>query len=85
MSACTRMVASSRSRTAGSLRRSDSKTRRNASPVLATKSKKAWKVALTRCLLSLVEASASRMVSVSASTLSSSNARYRSSLPGKCW
>jgi len=34
----------------------------------------AWNVALTRCLLSVVEASESRMVPVSAWTLSSSNA-----------
>jgi hypothetical protein len=62
-------------RTAGSLRRSDSKTRRKAWPVLSTKSKKAVKVAVTRCLLSVLEASALRTVAASASTLSSSSAR----------
>ena len=50
-----------------------------------TKSKNAWNVAVTRCLLSVVEASALRIVAVSASPLSSSSARYSSSLPGKCW
>ena len=75
ISAQLRVDASSRSRTAGSLRRSDSKTRRKAWPVLSTKSKKAVKVAVTRCLLSVLEASALRTVAASASTLSSSRAR----------
>src|SRR5580704_6760625 len=47
--------------------------------------KYALNVAATRCLLSLVERSASRTASTSSSTLWSSRARYRSSLPGKCW
>src|SRR5580704_9070851 len=47
--------------------------------------KYALNVAATRCLLSVVERSAARTVSTSSSTLWSSRARYRSSLPGKCW
>src|SRR5580693_4998264 len=47
--------------------------------------KYALNVAATRCLFSVVERSASRTVSTSSSTLWSSRARYRSSLPGKCW
>src|SRR5215471_10937607 len=79
------MVWSRRSRTAGSLLRSDSNTSRNASPELLTKSKNAWKVAGTRCLLSVVEERASRTILTSSCALSSSSARYSSSLPGKCW
>ncbi len=42
-------------------------------------------VARTRCLLSDVDASACRTDWISASQCWSSSARYRSSLPGKCW
>ena len=48
---------------------------RNASPEPLTKSKNAWKVAGTRCLLSVVEESALRMLPMSSSTPSSSSAR----------
>ena len=51
---------STRSRTATSLVRSDSNTRRNGAPSRATNSKYAAIVAATRCLLSVVEASAAR-------------------------
>ena len=79
------MAVSSRSRTAGSLLRSDSNTSRNASPLPPTKSKKARNVAGTRCRLSVVDDSAPLTLRISSATLSSSRARYSSSLPGKCW
>ena len=60
-----RSAASSRSRTAGSLVKSDSKTSRNVPLCSATYPKYAANVALTRCRLSVVERIASGTASIS--------------------
>src|SRR5919206_566458 len=76
-SADPRCIRSSRSRTSASLVKSDSNTSRNDSLSESMNAKKAAIVAATRCLLSLVEASASRVAATSSSVCCSSSASDR--------